>query len=341
MSAILTPTTPDLLAWASAQLPHANREASLHPLSGDAGNRRYYRLQSAASTKAQSFIVAHDSSPAQYRQFLTVYALLQNDGVAVPRIIARHDQKQWLLLEDFGDATYLMQLQNGGDDADTLYITAIETLVQIQKINPTPLPVYDAQKLNDEMLLYDVWYVQRHLRRRLSSAEQTLLATCRRRLCEQIVAMPQVFVHRDYHSRNLMHRSTPQKIGVLDFQDAVAGAVAYDIVSLLRDAYIRWTHTQQKKWLRCYWQLARARGVPVEDDFQQHWRSFNRIGIQRGLKVVGIFCRLAYRDGKQQFLDDIDLAYQHLLDACAALVKDDASVAALLPLLKTLSLCKR
>lgn len=342
MNDILTPTPPmcDIIAWAGAQTNVALPADSLAALCGDAGNRRYYRLSLPSDSSladSLSYIIAHDSSPQQFQQFLAIHSLLRGAQVAVPALIAHDEKVQLLMLEDFGDVTYWQQLHTQPDSANALYGDAIEMLINIQQANTATLPAYDDALLSGEMQLFDEWYVQRHCKRALTAQQQTTLNRMMNFLCERIQTMPQTFVHRDYHSRNLMWRNdSDSPIGVLDFQDAVRGAAAYDMLSLLRDAYIQWTLAQQKTWLQQYWQRAHARGVNIESDFNQHWQNFNLVGIQRGLKVVGIFCRLAYRDNKPRYLDDIPLAYHHLLDGCriACSITDDEAFINLIEELK-------
>jgi aminoglycoside/choline kinase family phosphotransferase len=177
------------------------------------------------------------------------------------------------------------------------------------------LPAYDEVLLRRELDLFPEWYVGRHLGRTLDDRQRGTLDGVFRALLANSLSQPRVYVHRDYHSRNLMV-STPNP-GVLDFQDAVYGPVTYDLVSLLRDAYIEWDEERQLDLAIRYWERARAAGVPVQGDFGEFWRDFEWMGVQRQLKVLGIFARLAHRDGKTAYLQDMPLVLRHLQGACA------------------------
>ena len=310
---ILTPAARKqrLRAWLRAQTPPAG--GALRALAGDAGNRQYFRLCLAGGKTA---IAVYDASPAQCRRFLRRQRALAAAGVGVPAVLAAGDGM--LLLQDFGDETYLQALRRRNCQPGRLYAAAFDGLIKIQHMQ-TRLPAYSAALLRAEMALFADWYCARHLRRPLAAGERRDFAESARRLQTAMLAQPQTPTHRDYHARNLMLVGGRRAPGVLDFQDAVCGAAAYDAVSLLRDAYIEWSVARQRQWLRAYWRRARAAGVPLPAGFDSFWQDFNVCGAQRGLKVLGIFARLVYRDNKPQFAASMAAAHRHLLSACERL----------------------
>lgn len=333
-NAILSPRARRLRLWVRRVAGDctASGGGRLSALAGDAGFRRYYRLTGGctASGGGRRRIVVDDPSPTQLRKFLAVQDAFAAAAVTVPARLAVDKKNGFLLLEDFGDLTYSRVLFDSADsdsaaDSENLYAAALRTLIKIQKIPAQfpPFPPYGESLLRREMALFGNWYCARHLRQPLAAAEKRASATAADFLQAAMRAQPQVAVHRDYHSRNLMALSgadAPRRApGVLDFQDAVSGAATYDIVSLLRDAYVDWPAARQKKWLNDYQRQARAAGVPLPKSHGELWTAFNVSGAQRGLKVLGIFARLAERDNKPQFCGDMPLAHRHLLAACAAL----------------------
>ena len=278
----------------------------LQPVSGDASFRRYFRAQLA---DGRHYIVM-DAPPQQEdcQPFVKVAKLLRDGGVNVPQIVQANLAQGWLVLSDFGDETFLAALDT--HPAHDLYLQAIQTLLGIQRVMPGDVvPPYDRERLLRELQLFENWYLVRHLGVTLTDAERAALDVLFARLLDNIAAQPTVLVHRDYHSRNLM--VTEQGLGVLDFQDAVAGAITYDLVSLLRDAYVDWDEAQVIDWAIRYWDEARRSGLPVQADFGEFYRDFEWMGLQRHLKVLGIFARLNVRDGKPVYLNDIPrvLAY--------------------------------
>jgi aminoglycoside/choline kinase family phosphotransferase len=230
-----------------------------------------------------------------------VAALFARAGVHVPRVIEHDVPNGFLLLSDLGDLTYLAALKPGS--ADRLYRDALRSLVDIQRASRAgELPEYDRALLERELNLFPDWYVERQLGRRLDAARDAVLRSAFERILAENLAQPRVFVHRDYHSRNLM--VCEPNPGILDFQDAVYGPITYDLVSLLRDAYIDWPEEQELDWCIRYWDLARSARLPVHPDFASFYRSFEWMGAQRQLKVIGIFARLCHRDGKHAYLAD-------------------------------------
>ena len=308
---ILPPPPDDLAARAAAALACAPAALTLTAIAGDAGSRRYYRVRSAQGTH----MAVTDEDAAQQRTFLHMRELFAAAAVRVPQVQA--EGAGFLLLEDFGDTTYLRHLPA---DADALVGAAITTLVQFQRdaTLAQALPPYDAKRLNDEMQLFADWYCPVHLSRPLSDAAQRTLHAAQEFLTAAMTGSAPVAVHRDYHSRNLMLLALGQPPGVLDFQDAVRGDALYDVVSLLRDAYVEWQAEKQAQWLEAYWRTAHRAGIDAGGALDECRERFNIAGAQRGLKVLGIFARLNHRDGKPQYLADLPRVHRHLAAACAA-----------------------
>ena len=283
--------------WLSVQLRGA--QFALTPASEDASFRRYFR---ATLDDGRSF-VAMDAPPEKEdcRPFVHVAALLHAAGVHAPRVHAQDLEQGFLLLTDLGNRTYLQELND--DNAPALFADATSALIRWQLASREgELPPYDEALLRREMQLFPDWYVRRHLGVELSRAQAEALEKIFRLLIDSALAQPRVYVHRDYMPRNLM-LSQPNP-GVLDFQDAVHGPIAYDVVSLMRDAFLSWSEEQVLDWTVRYWEKARATRLPVPDDFGEFWRAFEWMGLQRHLKVLGIFARINYRDGKPQYVQD-------------------------------------
>lgn len=302
----------ELETWIAARFP--GTRLSIAPASADASFRRYFRVQFRDGQRDS--LIVMDAPPAHEdcRPFIHVAELFAQAGVHVPRVLDQDLERGFLLLADLGNTTYLAALDDS--NAESLYGDALAALVQIQSASrPDALPVYDRALLARELALFPDWYIAQQLRKPLSDDQRNVLHRAFERLLANNLAQSRVFVHRDYHSRNLMH-TTPNP-GILDFQDAVCGPVTYDLVSLLRDAYIAWDEARQLDWCARYWTMARKAGVPVGDDFGEFYRDFEWMGVQRQLKVVGIFARLCYRDGKQQYLQDQPRVLQYLHAACA------------------------
>ena len=272
---------------------------SLTPASEDASFRRYFRT---TLSDGRSF-VAMDAPPDKEdcRPFVHVAGLLASAGVHAPGIHARDLSQGFLLLTDLGTTTYLQAL--GEHNASSLYSDAIEALVRWQlATRPGMLPDYDEALLRRELALFPEWYLGRHLNAGLRPEDRQLLEELFGLLVRSALAQPRVYVHRDYMPRNLMV-CNPNP-GVLDFQDAVCGPITYDMVSLMRDAFISWDEERVLDWTVRYWEKARHAGLPVGADFGEFWRAFEWMGLQRHLKVLGIFARINYRDGKPRYLAD-------------------------------------
>jgi len=297
----------ELKQWLGA-LPGAPVQAdSIRPASSDASFRRYFRVD---GNDGKTYI-AMDAPPPQedVRPFVRVAELFGATGVSVPRILAGDEARGFLLLTDLGSTTYLHQLSP--DSAHKLYLDAIDALVLIQaQSKPGVLPEYDRALLQRELDLFPEWYVGRHLGVQMNDKQRGLLDKVFEALLANNLAQPKVYVHRDYHSRNLMVLGQGNP-GILDFQDAVHGPITYDLVSLLRDAYIQWDEEQVLDWAIRYWERARRAGLPVPADVDSFYRDFEFMGLQRHLKVLGIFARLYYRDGKDAYLNDLPLVMEY------------------------------
>ncbi|HEX5802188.1 MAG TPA: phosphotransferase [Azospira sp.] len=305
------PRTQALHDWIKQQL--AEQPYTLAPASADASFRRYFRITLADGTTR----IVMDAPPEHEdcRPYLHVAKLFGEAGVHVPTVYAEDLQQGFLLLSDLGNTTYLAALDAHPEGASALYREANTAVVRMQLASrPGVLPEYDRALLTRELQLFPDWYVAKHLGATLNEAQQAVLAATFDKVLASNLAQPQVFVHRDYHSRNLMV-SEPNP-GVLDFQDAVYGPISYDLVSLYRDAYITWEEDQELDWVIRYWEAARKEKLPVAADFYDFWRDYEWMGVQRQLKVLGIFARLNYRDGKAQYLDDMPRVMAYLRRAC-------------------------
>jgi len=304
----------ELEQWLGAQFPSLPR--TLAPASADASFRRYWRVRVA---DGRSYI-AMDAPPGKEdcRPFLHVAGVFAAAGVHVPAIHAQDLERGFLLLEDLGETTFLDFV--GGHDPGAAYSAATDALIRIQLASqPGILPEFDRALLERELALFPDWYLARELGKQLAPADARVLRTAFDALLANNLAQPQVYVHRDYHSRNLM-MSEPLP-GILDFQDALYGPVTYDLVSLLRDAYVQWEEAQVLDWAIRYWEKARRAGLPVRADFTEFYRDFEWMGAQRQLKVAGIFARLCHRDGKSGYLADIPRVLGYLLATCRRYVE--------------------
>jgi aminoglycoside/choline kinase family phosphotransferase len=298
----------ELEQWLMSVLP--KRIFSLSAASADASFRRYFRVHLENET-----FIAMDAPPQQEscESFVAVAKLFLSSGLHVPIIIAQDLEQGFLLLSDLGDATYLSQLTS--DNAQSLYGDATNALIKLQLASkPGVLPNYDASLLMREMQLFPDWYLTKHLNVQLNDAQQDVLQKTFTILCDNILHQAQVYVHRDYHSRNLM--VCENNPGILDFQDAVYGAITYDLVSLLKDAYIGWEEAEMMDWVVRYWDAARKAGLPVPTDFSEFYRDFEWMGAQRHIKVLGIFARLSHRDAKHGYLQDMPLVMDYLRRVC-------------------------
>lgn len=284
-------------AWACTQL--RLNEAQFAPASADASFRRYFRLTSGA----KSWVVM-DAPPEQENcaPFLHVAQMMLEAGLHVPLVQAQDPARGFLLLTDLGRDTYLAVINEG--NADRLMSEALSALIQWQCASRKGrLPLYDEALLRRELALFPDWFVGQHLKTELSAVQKGMLRAAEDALVARALAQPQVYVHRDYMPRNLMV-STPNP-GVLDFQDAVYGPITYDVVSLFKDAFLSWPETRVKLWVRQYWEQAQRARLPVGRQFNEFYTDLEWMGVQRHLKVIGIFARIQYRDGKPHYLKDV------------------------------------
>jgi aminoglycoside/choline kinase family phosphotransferase len=283
--------------WLAGLFP--GRPHSVAPASADASFRRYFRV----TFDDGSSRIVMDAPPEHEdcRPFIHVAGLLHGAGVNAPEVLAQDLGRGLLLLTDLGRTTYLDALDDSS--ADSLFRDAIDALVKWQLASrPNELPPYDEALLRRELALFPDWYVARHLGTPLTAAQQDALEGVQALLLQNILAQPQVYVHRDYMPRNLM--VCADNPGVLDFQDAVCGPITYDVASLFRDAFISWEEERVLDWAVRYWEKAKRAGLPVDADFGAFYRDMEWMGLQRHLKVLGIFARINYRDGKPKYLAD-------------------------------------
>jgi aminoglycoside/choline kinase family phosphotransferase len=280
---------------------------SRRPASSDASFRRYFRLDVVPALRAKlgDTLIAMDAPPERENvpAFIHVAGLLQEAGVTVPAIVARDVERGFLLLSDLGTTTYLARLD--ADNAAFMYSDAVDALIKFQlNSRPGVLPEFDRAFVLREMNLFPEWFIGRHLGVTLDEKQQAQLDKVFEVITANVLSQQQVFMHRDFHSRNLMFLDQGNP-GVLDFQDAVYGPVTYDLGSLLRDAYIQWDEEIVLDWVVRYWQSAKQVGLPVNPDIDAFYRDFEFMALQRHLKILGIFCRLHYRDGKSIYMGDL------------------------------------
>ena len=283
-------------SWLAAEL--GSEVFEFTPASSDAGFRRYFRVNFNQETR-----IIMDAPPDKEdcRPFIAVAELHRAANIHVPEIYAADLKQGFLLLSDLGSTTYLQALTN--ENADQLFRDAIDSLIRWQLASkPGVLPSYDDALLRRELALFPEWYIKRHLGIDLSETQQKVLENTFNLIVQNNLAQPNVYVHRDFMPRNLMF-SIPNP-GVLDFQDAVYGPITYDVASLFKDAFISWEEEQVLDWTVRYWEKAKKAGLPVNLDFGAFYQDVEWMGLQRHLKVLGIFARLNYRDGKSSYLKD-------------------------------------
>lgn len=301
-----------LQEWLSRDLGLAPQR--IEPASSDASFRRYFRSYHASTT-----YVVMDAPPEKedVRPYLKVSAMLEALGAHVPRVYHTDVERGLLLLEDLGSTHYLGSLQAGADP-ELLYGDALGILAEIQ-VRGEPLarqlPPYDREALMRELALMEPWFLCRHLGIDTQGDVAQLLQRVYEHLLEEALAQPRVLVHRDYHSRNLMVLEE-RNPGIIDFQDALYGPTGYDLVSLLKDCYISWPRERVVRWLSEYRARLESLGGEVGRDETQFLRWFDLIGVQRHIKVLGIFARLWYRDGKPGYLGDLPLTLDYVRDTC-------------------------
>lgn len=296
--------------WIKTIFP--GKSFDLSPASADASFRRYFRI-----TMEEQSIIAMDAPPQLENcvPFLHAAEVFSSANVHVPAILAKNLIQGFLLLSDLGSTTYLQTLAANPATADKLYGDAIDALIRIQLISQTDVfPEYDAALLGRELDLFSEWYIARHLQVTLDQKQHDNLTAVFSCILKNNLAQLKVFVHRDYHSRNLM--MTIPNPGIIDFQDAVYGPITYDLVSLFKDAYIHWEEERILDWVIRYWEKARKAGLLVTTDFSDFYRDFEWMGVQRHLKVLGIFARLYHRDHKDAYLKNMPLVMTYLRKAC-------------------------
>ncbi|MBD8724860.1 phosphotransferase [Oxalobacteraceae sp. CFBP 13708] len=281
--------------------------ASGRRASVDASFRRYFRYDVVADMQAKlgATLVAMDAPPERENvpAFIHVQGLLLEAGVSVPAIAARNVEQGFLLLSDLGNTTYLSRLSI--DNAAFMYSDAVDALLKFQMASqPDVLPEFDRAFVMRELGIFPEWYLGKHLGVTLDDKQQAQLNGVFEAIAANVLAQQQVFMHRDFHSRNLMFLDQHNP-GVIDFQDAVYGPVTYDLASLLRDAYIQWDEDMVLDWVVRYWQSAKSVGLPVNPDIDAFYRDFEYMALQRHLKILGIFCRLNYRDSKAHYMGDL------------------------------------
>ena len=281
--------------------------ATIEKASSDAGFRQYYRVKGTDGT-----YIIMDSPPEHYKldPFIEVDELFAKAGVNVPVIYAKDMENGFLILSDMGKQTYLDVIDN--DNANRLMSDATDALIKIQLASKEGvLPPYSEQKLREELELFPEWYLKRHLGWEITKEERSIIDKTFDLIIKKNLDQPSVYVHRDYMPRNLMltEKDNP---GVIDFQDALYGPISYDIASLCKDAFISWDESQVLDWTIRYWEKARKAGLPVREDFGAFWEDVEWMGIQRHLKVLGIFARINYRDGKEKYLMDTPRFLQYV-----------------------------
>ncbi|MGE6572069.1 aminoglycoside phosphotransferase family protein [Psychrobacter namhaensis] len=292
---------------------------NLDSLPGDASARQYHRLQLLGeSDTGESRYIVMDSADEQdaLRQFINV-AKLMAPAINVPTLIAQDVTKGFLVLQDFGTVEFAHLLVNATPaQINTYYQLAMQTLVALQSVpiemakSQHQLPDYDTALLEREMDLFSDWFMPYVG----AALDKTLWSNVKSALIKEILLQPQVIVHRDYHSRNLMQdQADNARLGVIDFQDAVVGSYTYDLVSLVRDAYVEWPESQISEWINDFWQLQQQAGLTTAKSAEQLENDVNVMGVQRHLKVLGIFIRLSQRDGKDRYLADIPKVMRDLL----------------------------
>ena len=298
--------------WLKALQPSWQLDlATLAPASADASFRRYFRIESQKPNFETLIVMDAPPEHEPLDAFIRVDLLLSNAGLNVPKILEQNTVEGFLLLNDLGTKTFLSELNS--ETADHLYADATHALVQMQLASkPDVLPNYDQALLQRELDLFPEWYLKKQLKIQLSDLQQAQLKQSFDFIIENNLAQAKVYVHRDYHSRNLMVTAINNP-GVIDFQDAVYGPITYDAASLWRDAYIAWPEERVIDWVIKFWEAGRKAKLPMPDDFGQFYRDFEWMGLQRHLKVLGIFARLFHRDGKDGYLKDIPLVLEYAI----------------------------
>jgi len=309
------PRYESVIVWLQARAERFSLDmANLEPASSDASFRRYFRVPAKTGT-----LIVMDAPPPQEdcRPFVDVDQRLLAAGLNVPRILDQDLAQGFLLLTDLGPSTYFSRISQGLDDAllQRIYRDALAALVRMQQADANGLPAYDAARLTQELGLFPEWYVQVHHQTQLTEEEKHALERVFAMLVAHNAAQPSVLVHRDFHSPNLMLCEQPAhgpNPGILDFQDALAGPISYDLASLVMDARTTWEEPQQLDWAIRYWEMAKRAGLAVPTDFADFHRDYEWMGLQRNMRILGVFARLNHRDGKPSYLDHVPRVKQYV-----------------------------
>ncbi|WP_071058491.1 aminoglycoside phosphotransferase family protein [Pelistega sp. MC2] len=306
MTTLIDPRLDLLKSWLStlSEKYHLHID-SLCPASSDASFRRYFRIDTDTGT-----LIIMDAPPVHEdcKPFIQIANKLSAIGLNCPKILEQNLTDGILILNDLGNQTYYQRLQSPIEDKElqTIYRDAIAAMVTMQKVDASDLPAYDAERLMTELTVFPEWYINHYHQMTLSDDEKNQLASIFNLLVEHNTKQAKVFVHRDYHSPNLMlcdpnlHGTNP---GIIDFQDALLGPISYDVVSLVMDARTTWEEPQQLDWAIRYWEMAKAQELPVPADFADFHVDYEFMGLQRNLRILGVFARLALRDNKKHYLN--------------------------------------
>ena len=296
-----------IIRWIEDDLGYKNY--SLKPASADASFRRYFRLEDNVNGDTK---IIMDAPPEKEdsRPFIHLAQAFNDIGLNTPKVYAQNFEAGFFLLSDLGSIDYLRDINN--QNVNQLYQDAMHALIILQHKNKAVLPTYNAELLRQEMNLFIDWFLTKHKQVNISKMQQKIFDDLFALLVDSALAQPNVCVHRDYHSRNLMV-TADNNPGVLDFQDAVMGPVTYDLVSLLRDCYVTWPDDKVACWTEYYFNQASQQGILKNIDYPQFVRWFDLMGLQRHLKAIGIFSRLNYRDGKSGYLNDIPRTLSYVL----------------------------
>jgi hypothetical protein len=307
-----------LHAWLKSQLAsEGTTDYQLAPASADASFRRYFRITTPGATVTTRIVMDAPPEQEDCRPFVKVAGLMGEAGVNAPRVLAQDLDQGFLLLIDLGRKTYLDVIND--DNADSLFRPANDMLVKWQLASkPGMLPEYTEAQIKTELALFTDWYIGKHVQATLTDAQKQVLQTAYTDIAAMSLAQAKVYVHSDYMPRNLMVAESADGItpGVLDFQDAVYGPISYDIASLYRDAFISWEEERVLDGTIRYWEKAKKVGLPMPEQFGDFYRDVEWMGLQRHLRILGIFARLNYRDGKPSYLADTPRFVMYVRKTC-------------------------
>lgn len=310
----MTARLEEISNWLMELLPHVTVN-SLNYIESDASARRYLRCVLDGTSH-----IIMDTVPGQEQvNFVKIAKILTTNKINAPEIIHNDLERGLILMNDFGDKTYLSVLESPNQaNANQLYLNAISSLINIQQISKhtAELAVMDNAYIDNRLQVFKTWYLQQHLKIEIDSKIDFLLSELHKIFAVAFSDLPQMFVHVDYHSRNLMYLSDTSSPGVLDFQDAMFGPMTYDLVSLFQDAYITWPRQQVENWVRIYYNAAVTAGLIDSCDFKTFLRNFDMVGLQRHIKNLGVFARLKYRDNKPNYLNSIPVLLNYIMDSC-------------------------